>query len=269
MRADGTQQRRLSRANVGESAWSPDGKTIVFLRQPPSYFLGFEDMYVVRADGSRMRLLVRHQGGDKLDAEGLGSPAWSPDGKKLDFESSTLPSRFEIHVINADGSRRRNLTGGWEQADLPAWSPDGNQIAFVGSPANYKPAKGIYVIGADGKHARLLTPTLPQVLSLAWSPDGKNLLFEQATNKGPKQDLYVINTDGSGLRNLTQNPRIEESSPAWSPTGKRIVYERGGDIYTIKPNGTGLRNVTRKLRASSPAWSPDGSRIAFTNTVIA
>jgi Tol biopolymer transport system component len=76
-------------------------------------------------------------------------------------------------------------------------------------------------------------------------------------------EIYVMNADGSGQTNLTNNPAVDDE-PAWSPDGSRIAFTRGGDVYVMNADGAAQTNLTNHPANDSwPAWSPDGTKIAF------
>jgi Tol biopolymer transport system component len=99
----------------------------------------------------------------------------------------------------------------------------------------------------------------------AWSRDGRTIVF--VSWRDGNGEVYAMDADGSGPRNLTQHP-ARDVRPAWSPDGRRIAFvsRRDGnpEIYVMDADGSGKRNLTRD-RASDdyPTWSPDGRSIAF------
>jgi TolB protein len=195
MNADGSGARRLTRNGL-VPIWSPDGTRIAFLRKTKTH-----DVWVMNADGSGQRLLTSQPlgGADTWTVYG-----WSPDSEKIAF-TGAHNGTHSLYVINADGSGRRRLT---ESGGQPAWSPGGRKILFV--------RRGdIYVMNADGSRQRRLTESgdLP-----AWSPDGAKISFR--SNRDRNSEVYVMNADGSGQVNVSQSPRRNESSYAWSPRQK-------------------------------------------------
>ena len=249
MNADGSGKRLLMR-NASLAAWSPDGRKIAFGRWRGDN----DDIFVMNADGSGQRNLTRTQ--DAIDQGAL----WSPDGRKIAFMSSRGDDTG-IYVMNADGSGQRRLTH--NDAGLGVWSPDGRKIAFgSGYYTN------IYVMNPDGSGKRLLTRNGGGPV---WSPDARKIAFTgTSTSKRDGSelawDVWVMNADGSGRRNLTRRPVIygcndSGASPAWSPDGRKIAFDRGRGIFVMNADGSGQRRLTKFGRQA--AWSPDGRMIAF------
>ena len=81
-------------------------------------------------------------------------------------------------------------------------------------------------------------------------------------------EIYVMNPDGSGQTNLSNNAASEDD-PVWSPDGTRITFlsTRDGatEIYVVNADGTGVatRLTNDVMSEGKPAWSPDGRQIAF------
>jgi Tol biopolymer transport system component len=100
------------------------------------------------------------------------------------------------------------------------------------------------------------------------SPDGKWLAFD-AFGSG-REDIFVIRTDGTGHRQLTDD-LYKDRIPRWSPDGGRIGFysNRSGsyEIWTIELDGSGLQQLTETPGQSvnDSVWSPEGSQIAYYN----
>ncbi len=124
-------------------------------------------------------------------------------------------------------------------------------------------ASQIHSINSDGTGENTLAvATTPPVFNLtpAWSPDGTRIVYTS------DQDIWVMNADGSGKINITNNNfSFNERNPSWSPAGK-IAYERDGQIWTMSTDGSGQTQFTSITQSfpAAPAWSPDGTKLAFT-----
>src|SRR5437870_7019296 len=87
---------------------------------------------------------------------------------------------------------------------------------------------------------------------------------------GPQEDIFIIKTDGTGLRQLTDDYE-RDRHPRWSPDGKQITFYsiRSGkyEVWTINRDGSGLRQRTfttdKPAGALCCAWSPDGTRLSY------
>ena len=285
--ADGSGLRLVAqRAGLGSPpVWSPDGQRLIFsFSAPGGNYLSGVGIYVVNVDGSGLQ---------KLIPSGQ-SPAWSPDGQKIAFvrvvrvrpiAPGGVEPDTEIYVVNADGSGQQNLTRNLAIYGDPAWSPDGQKIAFERSYRPYpnSPSRrfqyrtDLYVMNADGSEQQRLTRNPPrgdvpwQVFGLlAWSPDGQKMLFQRRL-KGENWEVYVINADGSGLRNLSRN-RSHDMDADWSPDGRSIVFRtsRHGkwELYVMNANGSGQERLTRTAaNESRPSVVAGRRKIAFTREV--
>ncbi len=223
-----------------EGRWSPDGTKIAVTFTVGNRYTGYaSDVYVVNADGTGRRRLVRSAGADRT------SPTWSPDGTKLAYAESPA----EIHVIDADGSGDRRLTSGLD----PAWSPDGKSIVFARSVSGND--TDLYRADVDGSALTQLTSGPQWDRAPDWSADGSKIVFQRGRES--VDSIYVMGADGSKLRRLGCGFCYH---PAWSPDGREIAYDHGGDIWVMTARGGSPRNITRTRSMTKdeqdPAWQP-------------
>ena len=228
-------------------AWSPDGQYIAF----ECYYSrgGYDDVYpedgyeicIAKSDGTEYRRLTTN---DRKDAH----PVWSPDGKRIAFESGGFEGKVyanKIMLIKPDGSDLVELVAG---QGSPVWSLDGGHIAYRDIAGN---AAVIDVHG--GKPVSLSTAgARGDDFQLVWSPDGKRIAF--MSNRDGHDEIYVTNAGGTGETQLTYDP-LPKSQPVWSPNGEHVAFlsfhETGTGkgywaVEAVDPDGNNRKQFTSR-----------------------
>jgi len=159
------------------------------------------------------------------------------------------------------------MIGGW------APSPDGKSIVVMYSRTRFNGGApygktGAFIVNLATRKEVALVPIMdtPQ-----WSPDGKRIAYSVASS-GTESDLYVVNADGSGVLQLTNQPGLE-SQPTWTPDSRSIAYMHsvvGGSVdpssiglSVVNADGSGNRLIPTSKAPENVAWSLDGKRVAF------
>jgi Tol biopolymer transport system component len=222
------------------------------------------EIFVVGSNGAGHRNLTR----TATAAE--WSPTPSPDGRRIAYVRSD-GIRSQVWVMNADGSEQRRLTSGGDREVWPQWSPDGRRLAYmVWDDAACTPVSGsgcavtdVWTVDADGSGQRKV---LDSAFQPRWSPDGSKLLFQRYDSNLATLGVYVARSDGTGVRQLVRATLwgSDRAPPAWSPTGRTIVYGVGMGAVRLHLVSVDGRRGRVLAVGSSPEWSHDGSRIAFT-----
>jgi len=145
----------------------------------------------------------------------------------------------------------------------PAWSPDGRRIVVAEARRGHV---RLYVRKAGSSASgRLLTSGRGRDMNPAWAPGGRTIAYEHRDRRGT--DVYAIEADGTGVRNLT-GWHGDERWPTWSPDGRSVAFAATGSgrsqLYTLSLVDGSVRRLTSGLgNATHPVWSPDGRLIAF------
>ena len=136
----------------------------------------------------------------------------APDGRAILFETIPAVGLQMMYVGAIDGSSAIPLTPGVVSYHAK-WSPKGDQLIV----ALANPGRGfaLAIVNRDGSAYRALTNFADQEESPAWSPDGKLIAFDGF--RAPTQQVWVMNADGSGARQLTSG--IPKFMPFWNPKG--------------------------------------------------
>jgi Tol biopolymer transport system component len=210
------------------------------------------DIFRAKSDGSDLQQLTQNP---MYDAE----PILSSDGKKIVF-GSQREGDFDVYIMDSDGSNTQRLTdrvgydgGPWLSPDgtkivWRAWHPESEQdkALWAGSmTGNYilSTPLDLWIMNSDGTDKRRITDNGATNWAPSWHPDGKRIIFSSNMDDwhadlkqfGHNFELYLINTDGSGLERLTVN-NVFDSFPMFSPDGTKLVF--GSNRNMQKPRAT-------------------------------
>jgi Tol biopolymer transport system component len=112
---------------------------------------------------------------------------------------------------------------------------------------------------SDGGKPRNLTRHPANDKWAAWSPDGTWIAF--VSDRDGSDDIFVMRADGTSVRSITRTPSLEESHPAWSPTGE-LTFTRHAEtgpisLWAVRADG---RNPRRLKTVAEPVfvydWAP-------------
>ena len=137
------------------------------------------------------------------------SPSYSPDGKKIVFNSDRGRGRTQIYIMDRDGSNISKISNGEGSYRTPVWSPNGEWIAFT------KILSGSFYIGVmkpDGSDEKLLTSSWLEEAP-SWAPNSRTIIFSRQKRNGRSQ-LYAIDINGDNER-FIYSP-TDASQPSWS-----------------------------------------------------
>ncbi len=218
-----------------------------------------------------MLFAVNGESGGDLSLDEFDGPTLSTSSLTLTAPASAPPgSTVELSgsLTFADGSSAAGQTihvyetppGGSEQEiGSPVTDADGAYEATTPPLQDV----GTYQFDAvfDGDQGHKGSSAAADTLVVA---NGK-IVFD--SNRTGNYEIFTLNADGSGIKQLTNNP-ADDFDPAWSHDGSKIAFtsDRSGtyDVWTMNADGTGLKRVAASTKFDGdPSWSPDGSTLAF------
>jgi TolB protein len=192
--------------------WSSNGKYIVFLSNrddviDENFEHPTQSAYLMMIDGSEQQPLANSF---------VNSVSWYP---KDNFVSISVPeSRYSLktYLVNVEGEKQNQFPE-FIIPGIPYWSPSGEYILFKHMRVLETPRCAEFAIIRPDSLTRCLeleNMNFPvRTTTPSWSPDGKYVIF--SSNLDGDYDLYIVRTDGSELKQLTNLPG-DELSPAWS-----------------------------------------------------
>ncbi|MCA1801515.1 MAG: hypothetical protein LC662_03540, partial [Rhodothermaceae bacterium] len=246
--------------NVRNPQISPEGTWV-------AYTVSESDL---DANESETRIwMVSAEGGEPIPmtAKGYsaGNPRWSPDGKYLSFTAARNGGQTQVWALNRLGGEAQQITDIKQGVNSYEWSPDGSRLLLMIRDAKPE-ADGE---GKDNDNDKKPEPFV--IDRLQFKRDYAGYLDRRRVH------IYVYTPGDSAAVQITSGD-YDQSQPAWSPDGKRIVFvsnrtdnpdgNSNNDIWIVDADNTdkgqNLTQVTTSPGADrAPAWSPDGRHITY------
>ena len=203
---------------------SPDGQQVAYR----NYCCGDgrSELWIMDWDGTNRRQVT-------FD-ESPGRFTWLSDGERIVYGSPLGPPMYRIVAVDDGGIQpffeREGMLGG------VTVSPNGQLVVFLVKGEGrqvgdlWLGGSEVWIANVDGSDEQLLVPDDEGAhgagANLSWSPNGQYIAFDrlvEANQTHWKSDIFIVRTDGTGLRRLTERPG-DHTRPTWSPGSKRIAF---------------------------------------------
>ena len=221
---------QINLADEVSPAWSPDGRSIAFVRRSPEG----SGVYVTPVLGGAERK-IGEVFADPFWSHSLG---WAPDGRFLAVEDKNVPQEpFGVFLLSVETGEKRRLTsppsGVYGDFDA-AYSPDGKTIAFRRITGVH--LADIYLVPAAGGEVRRLTSLKRDINGFAWATEGREIIFSSSTSFEDDVLMKVSVPQGTPERLAATGQGIND--PAISRRGDRLAYTQFlGDTNILDGGG--------------------------------
>ncbi|HEX8128693.1 MAG TPA: protein kinase [Pyrinomonadaceae bacterium] len=259
---DGSDERvlvqRKAPVTMPSLAWSPDGQQLAFAvkgTDENGYYMNVESVGATdgaahTVSGARWR--------------SIGMLAWLSDGSGLVFngrDRASLPSTPEqIWFVAYPGGEAQKITNDLNSYRSVSLTADSRTLLALQS--NY--SADIWLSAGGSSDAPRQLTNEGSAGTPAWMPDGRIVYQSGASGNG---DIWVMNADGAGQRQLTFDPN-NDTSPDVSRDGRLIVFisnrSVGWSIWVMNADGSGQRELVRNVEQFSfPHFAPDNRTVYY------
>lgn len=217
-----------------------------------------------------------------------GEAYFSPDETTIIFQAVPKGEKnYQIYTLRIGEETPRLVSTGKGSCTCSFFRPDGKKILFASShEAPFEPVPpetggkyvwdltpymNIYEADPDGSNLRALTTGPSYHAECAYSSDGSEIVF--ASNESGSMNLYIMNSDGSNVRQITHTDFSYNGGPFFSPSGDRIVFrsDRGApdflQIFLIDREGQETQLTDNNAVNWAPYWHPSERFLVYTTSI--
>lgn len=222
-------------------------------------------------------------GSDKINVTAHSDMAWTylAHKDKIFFISDrdTTSRVTFLYAMNADGSGVEKISDIRVRDSWMGVRNEGRELIIAPHPSV---DSLLYIIDRTGNVLQKVATGTPYATDPTFSPDGKRIAFIGKNKKskrdpGFKAEIYVVGTDGTGLKQLTHYPESDTTAewyaykagpPRWHPKENFITYQSKQNgkysLYAVTPDGSKQWKLTDNSQEEGwHAWSPDGKWLAI------
>ncbi len=218
----------------------------------------YNQLCMINADGTGYQQLTNLQAHSYY-------PVYTPLGGSVVYASNQNGGVFDLFLFVFEGARLIRLTERIGNVISPTFSPDGQKILFANKAA--EGPTSLWTVDNTGKNPDLLYSGPNTIVAVDWSPDGQTIAFAMATEGPETYEIFLMNADGSNVRQLTRGLPGIGGSVDWSPDSKKLLIYAGptGDknIFLVDVAAETAVQLTNGGNNAASSFSPDGQWIAF------
>ncbi|HLO14584.1 MAG TPA: hypothetical protein VK206_07135 [Anaerolineales bacterium] len=261
-------QLNISNLNISDKALPTALPTFTPAPKPTKEHIGriiftctrgdYNQLCMINADGTGYQQLTDTEANNYY-------PVYSPSGASVVYASSQNGGVFDLFLFIFEGARLIRLTDHIGNVISPSFSPDGSRILFANRAA--EGPTSLWTVDTSGENADLLYAGPNTIVAADWAPVGHRIAFAMAVDQPDAYEIFIMNDDGTDVRQLTRGLAGIGGSIDWSPDGKHLLIYAGspGDknIYLIDVDAQTAAQLTNGGNNAACSFSPDGQWIAF------
>ncbi|MBS0628228.1 MAG: PD40 domain-containing protein [Verrucomicrobia bacterium] len=226
----------------------------------------------------------------QMGFEKAGEAYFSPDSRMIIFQAVPKGEKnYQIYTLKIGEEKPLLVSTGKGSCTCAFFRPDGKKIIFASSHSDPRneikedknpagkyvwdltPYMNIYEANVDGSELTPLTFGPSYHAECAYSPDGSEIVY--ASNESGSMNLYIMNSDGSQVRQITHTNTSYNGGPFFSPTGDHIIFRTDRDkkdflqIFLTDKEGNETQLTNNGAVNWAPFWHPNGKVIAYTTSL--